>query len=557
MRKLVGQLFLTLWPILFVGQTLADTTCQRPPLAPPAVGTCAVVAGDANRLLRGDVIVPGDFLKNADVLINSNGVITCAACDCSGAAGYNTATRVECANGVIAPGLIDSMNLLTFAQNSPLAPSDERYEHRHDWRLGQNGHTRLTVPGGATADQQRWAELRALMVGTTSMVSNSSVSGLVRNLTSASNQGGLAQPIVQFEVFPLGDSSGFTSTNACSYPSIIAPAAGTPISMIIAEGIGETARNEFRCVSNQQPGAVDILTNASIMHGLALNVADALLMRGRSSGLIWSPRSDITLYGNTATTPIFKSLGIPIALGSNWTATGSMNIQRELTCAKEFNQSYLSQRFSDRDLVDMVTKNAALIAQMDGVVGELASGRVADVTIFNEAVHSGLRALIDAQSSDVVLVMRGGVPLYGDAALITSLTAASCDSVDVCGVGKRVCLIDEINKTYSQLKTAVGAATYLDFFCGVPTGEPTCKPARNASVNSSSVYSGDAVPNDLDGDGIANALDNCPTVFNPIRPFDTGTQADFDQDTIGDACDTCPQGAPNLCTAGLFQNGFE
>jgi hypothetical protein len=38
---------------------------------------------------------------------------------------------------------------------------------------------------------------------------------------------------------------------------------------------------------------------------------------------------------------------------------------------------------------------------------------------------------------------------------------------------------------------------------------------------------------DLDGDGIANASDNCPAVANP-------DQANSDSDSHGDACDNCP-----------------
>ncbi|WP_082343422.1 cell-cell cohesion MYXO-CTERM protein MtsC [Vulgatibacter incomptus] len=40
---------------------------------------------------------------------------------------------------------------------------------------------------------------------------------------------------------------------------------------------------------------------------------------------------------------------------------------------------------------------------------------------------------------------------------------------------------------------------------------------------------GDACDDDIDGDGIPNALDNCPTVFNPSQKNTTGS-------TLGDAC---------------------
>lgn len=45
---------------------------------------------------------------------------------------------------------------------------------------------------------------------------------------------------------------------------------------------------------------------------------------------------------------------------------------------------------------------------------------------------------------------------------------------------------------------------------------------------------------DVDGDGIDNALDNCPIDFNP-------DQSDMDLDGAGDVCDVCPDAAANDC----------
>lgn len=52
-----------------------------------------------------------------------------------------------------------------------------------------------------------------------------------------------------------------------------------------------------------------------------------------------------------------------------------------------------------------------------------------------------------------------------------------------------------------------------------------------------------ADPNDVDGDGVPNASDNCPSIANP-------DQADSDHDGIGDACDPTSQGTNPGDTGG-------
>ena len=56
-------------------------------------------------------------------------------------------------------------------------------------------------------------------------------------------------------------------------------------------------------------------------------------------------------------------------------------------------------------------------------------------------------------------------------------------------------------------------------------------------------------PNDIDGDGVPNATDNCPHAANP-------DQADNDADGKGDACDPCPM-SPNPGLAGCPSSIYE
>ena len=533
------------------GMTATEVLCET--LPPTTSGTtCETTAGGESKLVKGIVLTPTTIYRGGQVAIDPAGQITCVGCDC--AAGGETV--ITCPDGAISPGLINTHDHITFTQNQPYTATAERYEDRQQWRKGQDGHPKIPAAGGASADQIRCGELRFWMGGATSIVGSGGQPGLLRNLDSA-NQEGLNQGQVNFDTFPLDDSGGSKRTADCDYggqpttaASIASDEAYEPHT---SEGIDTTARNEFLCQSSDTydataPGTSNnlLLNKTAMIHAIALQPADLGAMATASTGLIWSPRSNITLYGDTARVTTASRLGVEIALGTDWIPTGSMNLLRELKCADSLNQTYY-HFFSDAQLWQMVTSTPAAITSTDDVIGLLAVGHVADISIFN-AHGKTFRAVIDAEPQDVTLVMRGGKVLYGDDAAVAAL-AESCDAVDVCGTGKRVCLTSEIGKSYSDLVTAAGANMYPAFACGLPQNEPSCVPSRPASVNGSGVYTGIAAAGDMDGDGIPDASDKCPTVFDPIRPVDNGVEGDVDDDGVGDACDQCPLDAnTSMCT---------
>ena len=141
---------------------------------------------------------------------------------------------------------------------------------------------------------------------------------------------------------------------------------------------------------------------------IGLGAQEYKLMADSQTKLIWSPRSNITLYGETARVALADNLGVTIALGTDWIYTGSMNMQRELTCADSFNNDHLGGHFSDADLWQMVTLNAAIATATDDVIGSLIVGKVADIAIYDGSTNLDYRAVIDARAQDTVMVMRGG-----------------------------------------------------------------------------------------------------------------------------------------------------
>lgn len=516
-------------------------------LTPPADGLCAATAGDGALLLRGVVLGHDKIYRGGEVLVGAAGDIACVGCDCSAEPEYAGATVVECAEGVISPALINAHDHLGYTYNAPGDWGAERFDHRHDWRKGLRGHTAIPVPGGATVEQKQWGELRNVLAGTTAIAGSGGATGFLRNIDqNYFNTEGLAFADVYYNTFPLGDSDGTLLASGCAYPNIDALTRLDNDCYLphVSEGIDAEARNEFLCLSSAANGGRDLTeANSAFIHLVGLKAQDALILAQNGASLIWSPRTNIALYGNTAPVTLYRALGVNIGMGTDWTASGSVNMLRELKCADHLNTVFYGGFFTARDLWRMATINNATALRLAALTGSLQVGKVADIAIFDGVAYEDdpYLAVVDANVDGMALVLRGGLPLYGDADLMAVVPGgqSGCEALTVCTVPKAVCVERETGKTFAQL-AASNSSAYDLFFCGVPDGEPTCTPSRTVD-DDIRPYSGSTLE-DLDGDGIANGSDNCPTVFNPIRPVDGGAQADADNDGLGDLCDPTPLG---------------
>jgi cytosine/adenosine deaminase-related metal-dependent hydrolase len=501
-----------------------------------ADGVCDVTAGETGAvLLRGTVLGAPTVYENGSVLIDSDGTIACVGCDCSGEAAFDGAARVDCAAGAISPALINPHDHMTFSEGAPIDHGTTRYDHRHDWRgslsAPQNAHGT-----GQNSDGMRWVEIRQVMGGTVTLIGSGWADGMLRNLDRAGGDEGLTgTQLVRFDTFPLGDSGEqFRADCSWGYREDELDVAGYPAYLPhVAEGITMYAAEEFRCESTSFDGGRDFTeSNTAHIHAIGLTSADYYRMALDDAQIIWSPRSNIDLYGHTADVVTFDRFGGTVALGTDWSYSGSIHSGRELACADEYNRNQLDGYFTDRELWEMATINASRVIATQDRIGSLEAGKVADITVFRGAA-SHHRAAIDAGATDVLLVLRAGEPLYGEADVVTGL-GQSCETLDVCGETRALCAAREFGGTdFATIAAAVDGA-YPAFFCDTPTSEPSCVPARPGE------FTGVPSAGDADGDGIADGDDNCPRVFNPLRALWGSTQPDADGDGLGDPCDDTP-----------------
>ena len=508
-----------------------DMVC-KPSLPAPVTGVCGYTSNASPLLIQGTILSPSGILTNGDLLIDVDGRISCSACDCSSESSYATASKLVCPGIVISAGLINSHDHMRWAENSPVPQSSIRYDHRHQWRKGLDGLPKI-IAGSSSSTGSLVAELRALTNGATSIIGSGSINNIVRNLDRSIQLDGVNAMPVDRSTFPLGDYSGFRLLSGCGYPHFDSQTAGRPFHMNVAEGVDGFAVNELTCLSDDGSlGGVNLFPDASLLHAIPLVSDDVSKIVTNNASVIWSPRSDISLYGATTPVTFLKTRQVNIALGTNWVPTGSLDLLSELACARDFSHDYLDSHLNDKDLFEMVTINGAISANMQAEIGQLVVGALADVTLFRGA-DNGYGNIVNAQASDVTLVLKAGVPMYGDTDLMELLGAGApdCDAVTVCGISRRICVLRETGSTLASYNLTVPLAQ-----CDTGSAPVrSCVPFRNTNPP---FYNGIITADDLDGDGILNQDDNCPSIFNPKIPGPQ--QPDGDLDGIGDACDLTP-----------------
>jgi large repetitive protein len=502
-----------------------------------AEGCTVVKKGTEGLRLRGTMILPEGDPRVSDLAVDKNGTITCVAENCD--AGPN-ATVIECGTGVITPGLINAHDHTDYNIKGPYPVGQERWTWRNGWRTGALGEKKLpSMPKVKTAAESVISELRFVMSGVVSVVGSGGVDGLARNLAQFpknKDSEDLKGKTAIFDTFPLKDQSGKVTPAACDSTKVVTAASafrGGAYVPHVSEGTAAAANQEFACLSQQSVGVINDRT--AMIHSIGFTAEDAAITATAKAKVIWSPRSNVALYGNTAPIPLFKASKVTVAIGTDWLPSGSMNMLRELQCAASLNERYFGKALSDRDLFDIATKNGAEAAGFGKELGHLAVGFRADIAIFEGKARPGFRAVLDGSVEDVRLVMRGGKAVYGDSSLIDAF-ATDCAETDVCGQKRKVCLTGvEGNVAWDAIVASVAGGNYPLYFCRgeTPKDEPSCVPYRDTYPNGTSAT-------DRDGDGILDADDNCPGVFNPVRPMDGGKQADGDGDSFGDVCDAQP-----------------
>lgn len=188
-------------------------------------------------------------------------------------------------------------------------------------------------------------------------------------------------------------------------------------------------------------GTWAINSNLVAIHCTALREQDFERMAS-SAGIVWSPLSNLLLYGTTTNVRAAIAAGVPISLGADWSPSGSKNLLGELKVAKIVGD-HLGGLFSAEQLAKMVTTVPAAMTQWSEYIGSLEPGRKADLLAFDNKAASPYDALIQASEADIVAVLIDGRPRLGRA----NIMAFDPSQQEIVSIGGRDYVLDLTEKT--------------------------------------------------------------------------------------------------------------
>lgn len=387
------------------------------------------VAAPTAVLIKGTVVTPEAVIRDGWVAVDQGKILSITAAK-PALAGARTLETAD----IIFPGFVDLHNHPLYNIYRRWTPP-QLYPSRYDWRNADAYKQAIATPHGPIApahfcDIDRFVELKELVGGTTTLIGISQprgtdiscIAGLARNLDwftgfyevkagqkvgpeRVVNVLGVQPNDVQYAPAGLGDTLNKGEADL--------------LVIHIAEGQRGDERTQKEFAELERLGWLTPRT--AVIHGVALTRADFAKMHAAGATLVWSPRSNLALYGDTANVADAVAENVAIALAPDWSPTGSTNMLAELKFAKGVSDSRFQGLFTAKQLFEMATAVPARTARIDDKVGALKPGLYADLFLLQGDAGAPYDALAKAAPEDVTLTLVNGVPVSGRGAYMAAL----------------------------------------------------------------------------------------------------------------------------------------
>ncbi len=299
-------------------------------------------------ILRGTILTPDQVLEDGIITVDGERIAAVEAYS-PGLPTASDSRGILDTHGLILPGMVDLHDHITWNM-LPRWRANRQFANRYEWQLDTAYKIALDTPHrklmeeGFGCKANFFGEVKAIINGATSVVGslgsthpgdNACIVGNARNLDYYSGfyGVGLEREKLQNDVFPLE----MPLAESEKIRSELISGKLTTFVVHLAEGKPTDAGSarEFKMLTSRGFVTAGVI----IDHGLALDKNQFRMMASKNMGIVWSPRSNIELYGVTSDIGTAKQEGLRIAIAPDWSPTGSDGMLEELTYAATWNSA--------------------------------------------------------------------------------------------------------------------------------------------------------------------------------------------------------------------------
>ncbi len=387
--------------------------------------------------LRGRIVTMSSrrsIVKDGIIYIDKGRIVAVAKSTDDAPEGFANVSVVD-TKGTIYPGLIELHNHLSY-NILRLWQVPKKYTNRNQW--GGTEEYRKIISGpmnvlgrtpGYIEAIVRFVECKCVMGGVTTsqgiaLFSNNGIQkyyrGIVRNVENTEDAD-LPEALAKI-----------SDVEAKSVESFYERLKKQQCMLLhLSEGTDAAARKHFSDL--QLSNGEWAITNALAgIHCVALEDEDFKRMKAKKASMVWSPLSNLLLYGKTADIISAIKNKLMIGLGSDWSPSGSKNLFGELKVARLVaNKLGIYKRKSD--ILALATINAAKILKWDKQLGSIEKGKRADLMVMTGTTGNAYEQFLNRSETAISLVVINGVPRYGHEDLMNKWTAVK-EKIEVNGI---------------------------------------------------------------------------------------------------------------------------
>lgn len=209
-----------------------------------------------------------------------------------------------------------------------------------------------------------------------------------------------------------------------------------------------------------------------LIHCIGFSDEDILKVAKAGASISWCPASNMLMFNTTCKIRKLLHAGVNVGIGTDSTHTGSENLLAEMKYARKVYQSLYGEDLSAKTLVEMVTSNPAKAFRMYDRTGSIEEGKWADLLVMRKREDDPYENLATASMKDIQLLVREGVPVYGEERFMDLLDGKLPVGYSMLMVdGRSMFVKGDPAGLYREVRRKVGFKKTLDYLPFEPGAE--------------------------------------------------------------------------------------